>query len=300
MIFLYIKYVFFYHFSSLEAAIFSIETLQKENAEQRAEILYLKEQIEWFKRQIFGQKSERVVDVNQEQLKFDGFEIVERPSNETKIVLAHERKKRTSTGKDTIKLPEDLPTETTIIDIPEEEKICKETGLPLKKIGEEVSHKLAHRPGSYFLKKIVRPKYAHPKQEEKGIMIAPMPDALLPKCRADESLLADIITRKFADHMPLYRIAEGLARDNIVISRRLLSQWVIGTGMALKPLYHAMKEQILKSSRVHVDESPVDIFDSPKLSQGYMWVLVGAKERIPHIVFTAFIKIVSISMRKNY
>src|SRR3990167_5061263 len=92
MIFLYIKYVFFYHFSSLEAAIFSIETLQKENAEQRAEILYLKEQIEWFKRQIFGQKSERVVDVNQEQLKFDGFEIVEQPSNETKIVLSHERK----------------------------------------------------------------------------------------------------------------------------------------------------------------------------------------------------------------
>ena len=274
----------------MAAAIFSIETLQKENAEQRAEILYLKEQIEWFKRQIFGQKSERVVDVNQEQLKFDGFEIVERPSNETKIVLAHERKKRTSTGKDTIKLPEDLPTETTIIDIPEEEKICKETGLPLKKIGEEVSHKLAHRPGSYFLKKIVRPKYAHPKQEEKGIMIAPMPDALLPKCRADESLLADIITRKFADHTPLYRIAEGFARDNIIISRRLLSQWVIGAGMALKPLYHAMKERILKSSRVHVDESPVDIFDSPKLSQGYMWVLVGGEGADPAYRFYSFYK----------
>ncbi|HNA62775.1 MAG TPA: hypothetical protein PKW79_06840, partial [Rhabdochlamydiaceae bacterium] len=35
-----------------------------------------------------------------------------------------------------------------------------ETGLPLQKIGEEVSHKLAHRPGSYFLKRIIRPKKA--------------------------------------------------------------------------------------------------------------------------------------------
>jgi transposase len=145
----------------------------------------------------------------------------------------------------------------------------------LQKIGEEVSHKLAHRPGSYFLKKIVRPKYAHPKQEEKGVATAPMPDSLLPKCRADESLLAEIIARKFVDHLPLYRIAEGLRRDGIVISRRLLSQWVVAAGTALRPLYHAMKERILQSDRLHIDESPVDIFDSPKVTQGYMWVLVG-------------------------
>ena len=102
-----------------------------------------------------------------------------------------------------------------------------------------------------------------------------MPDSLLPKCRADESLLADIITRKFVDHLPLYRIAEAFSRDGIVISRRLLSQWVVATGIALRPLYCAMKERILQSDRIHIDESPVDIFDSPKVSQGYMWVLVG-------------------------
>ena len=50
----------------------TVESLRKENAEQHAEILFLKEQIAWLKRQIFGKKSERVVDVNQEQLKLDG------------------------------------------------------------------------------------------------------------------------------------------------------------------------------------------------------------------------------------
>ena len=244
-------------------------------AEQNAKILHLEEQLAWVKRQIFGKKSERVVDANQEQLKFDGFDSSTQQKAETQAIPAHERKKRTSTGEDAIKLPDDLPVETTVIDIPEEEKICKETGLPLQKIGEEVSHKLAHRPGSYFLKRIVRPKYAHPKQEEKGVITAPMPDSLLLKCRADESLLADIITRKFVDHLPLYRIAEGLCRDGIVISRRLLSQWVVAAGKALEPLYHAMKERILQSDRLHIDESPVDIFDSPKVTQGYMWVLVG-------------------------
>ena len=170
------------------AANYTVESLEEKIATQHAKILYLEEQLAWFKRQIFGKKSERVVDVNQEQLQLDGFEAAGQEKTGTQTIPAHERKKRTSTGEDAIKLPDDLPVETTIIDIPEEDKICKETGIPLEKIGGEVSHKLAHRPGSYFLKKIVRPKYAHPKQEEKGVITAPMPDSLLPKCRADESL----------------------------------------------------------------------------------------------------------------
>ncbi len=257
------------------AATLTIESLQIQLAERDRKIIYLEEQLAWLKRQIFGKKSERIVDTNPEQLKFEGFENIDPPKTETQTIPAHQRKKRTSTGKDTIQLPDDLPVETTVIDIPDEEKICKETGVPLQKIGEEVSHKLAHRPGSYFLKRIIRPKYAHPNQEEKGVVTAPMPDSLLPKCKADESLLAEIVTRKFVDHLPLYRIAEALGRDNIGISRRLLSQWVIAVGIALTPLYNVMKKKILEGDRIHIDETHVDIFDSPKVHQGYMWVLVG-------------------------
>ena len=53
--------------------------------------------------------------------------------------------------------------------IPESEKKCLITGKPLVKIGEEVSLKLAHKPGSYYLKEIIRPKYALPKGGEEGI-----------------------------------------------------------------------------------------------------------------------------------
>lgn len=264
------------------------ESFQSQLAERDAKILYLEEQIAWLKRQMFGKKSERVVDANPEQLQLDGFESAKQEKVQTQTIPAHERKKRTSTGEDAIKLPEELPVETTVIDIPEEEKICKESGIALQKIGEEISHKLAYRPASYFLKRIVRPKYAHPSQEERGVITASMPDSLLPKCRADESLLADIITRKFVDHLPLYRIAEGLSRDGIGISRRLLSQWVVAAGNALKPLYHAMRKQILQSERLHIDESPVDIFDNPKVRLGYMWVLVGGVGADPPYRFYDF------------
>lgn len=266
----------------------TIECLQQENAKQLTEILYLKEQNAWLLRQIFGKKSERLVDTNSEQLKLDGFENKEPAKAETKTIPSHQRQTKNRTGKDTICLPDDLPVETVIVDLPEEKKICKETGVPLEKIGEEVSHKLAHRPGSFFLKRIVRPKYAHPKQEERGVTIAPMPDTLLPKCRADDSLLAEIITRKFVDHLPLYRIAENMHRERIELSRRLLSQWVVAAGLALYPLYQAMKDKILQGDRLHIDESPVDLFDSPKMATGYMWVLVGGVGADPPYRFYQF------------
>jgi transposase len=59
---------------------------------------------------------------------------------------------------------------------------------------------------------------------ENGILTADLPDSLLPKCKADESLLAEIATKKFADHLPFYRIAEIFKRKGIGISRKLLSQ----------------------------------------------------------------------------
>src|SRR3989338_1909516 len=136
-----------------------------------------------------------------------------------KIVSAHERCKPNRNGQDKITLPSDLPVETIILDIPEEQKICKETGKPLVKIGEETTHKLAHKPGSYYIKEIIRPKYALP---QAGILVAELPDSIIPRCRADESFLAEVLTKKFADHLPLYRISEILGRQEIGISRKLL------------------------------------------------------------------------------
>lgn len=244
---------------------------------------YLKEQLAWFKRQIFGKRSERVVaQLNHQQLMFEGFDNPQTPKEEEqKTVAAHTRRKPNRNGQDKITLPPDLPVQTTILDIPEEQKICQETGAPLVQIGVEITHKLAHQPGSYYIKEIIRPKYANPQREEAGILTAELPDTLLPKCRADESLLAEIITKKFADHLPLYRIEELLDREGIKISRKLLSQWVIRAGLALKPLYLEMLKRVLASDNIFIDETPVKLWEKIKCKTGYMWVVVGGNEANP-------------------
>lgn len=260
----------------------SVDSLLNEIANRDQKIVYLQEQLDWFKRQIFGKRSERMVsDAKSEQLMLAGFENLSIQEPETKKVAAHSRKKPNRDGQDKITLPDDLPVKTTVLDLPEEQKTCQETGEALVLIGTDVSFKLAHEPGSYYIKEIIRPKYAHPQKEEAGIFTAPLPDSLLPKCRADESFLAEIITNKFADHLPLYRIAEILKRDGIGISRKLLSQWVIRSAMALKPLYNEMVKRVLASKNIYIDETPVKLWETEKCKQAYMWVVVGGSEADP-------------------
>jgi transposase len=206
------------------------------------------------------------------------------------------RKKRQSTGKDKISYPDNLPIERQLIDIPEEDKVCPETGKPLVKIGEEVTSKLAHKPGSFFIKQIVRPKYGLPEGE--GVLTASLPESLLERCQADESLLAEIVVKKFGDHLPLYRQAEIMAREGVYISRQLLSQWILCVASALKPLYIAMLARVLQSNNIFYDETPLDMLKpgKGKVHQAYMWVLVGASQQIPVTGFMIFARIAVITM----
>jgi transposase len=263
------------------ASQLSIESLQKENAELNNRIIYLEEQLAWFKRQIFGKRSEKFVsNLNEQQLELDGFEQQKQANEKTKEIPAHQRKTPNRQGQDKITLPLDLPVETFVLDIPEEQKICPATGKSLVKIGEEVTHKLVEKPGSFYIKEIIRPKYANPNKPEAGILVADLPDSIIPKCRADESFLAEVATRKFADHLPLYRISEILGREGIRLSRKLLSQWMVRLGLTLVPLYKIMLAKILASNNIFIDESPVRVLEEES-KLGYMWTIVGGESPNP-------------------
>lgn len=244
------------------------------------EISYLKEQLAWFRRQVFGQRAEKVIE-NDSQLSLN-IEIPELPETKAKVVSAHTRHTKAK-GSDTITFPDDLPIQRTIIDLKEEEKFCSVSGQPLVKIGDEVSQKLAYKPGSYFIKETVRPKYAMPKGSEETVLTAALPDSILSRCKADESLLADILVKKFSDHLPLYRQSEMLSRDHIMISRQILSKWTVKCGFALKPLYEELTRQILGSKNIFIDETPVDMLKPGKGSahEAFMWVIAGGQDANP-------------------
>ena len=92
-----------------------------------------------------------------------------------------------------------------------------------------------------------------------------------------------MLVKKFADHLPLYRQSEILSRQEIYISRQVLSQWTVKCGLALKPLYDKLKAEVLSSKNLFVDEVPVDMLKpgKGKVHQAYMWVVVGGQNSNP-------------------
>lgn len=265
----------------------SMEQHIEETSQLKQEIVVLEEQLEWLKRQIFGQRSEKFITPPDSQPTLFDFPT---PPEPEKIEVRPYRRPKSSKGTDSISFPKDLPIERTVLDLPENQKVCQETRKSLVKIGEEVSQKLAFRPGSYFIKEVIRPKYALPKGSGEGICVAPLPESLLHKCKADESLLAEILVRKFSDHLPLYRQSEIMARDDVFISRQVLSKWVIRCGLALKPLYNRLMKEVLESQNVFIDEVPVDMLKPGlgKTHKAYMWVMVGGKSANPALRVYSF------------
>lgn len=255
-----------------------VQTLETKLLTMNAELLQANAQLEWLKRQLFGKRSEKIINQeDQEQLLLEGFEIEETAKENQTPVKGHTRKQNKK-GKDRITLPDDLPLEKEIHDIPDEQKICPDTKKPLEKIGEEITSKLAYKPGSYYIKQIIRPKYATP---QGSIQTAPLPESLLDRCQADESLLVHIIVNKYCDHLPLYRQSEILRRGDIHISRQTLCKWIMRCGKALKPLHEELQKQILKAQTIFIDETPVPIQATKKVKQAYMWVIAGGKGKSP-------------------
>ena len=271
-----------------EVSVEAFQNLENENKALKEQLAALQARLDWLLRQVFGGKSEKIFEGKDDQMFFGDFEkwgvgqTAESVQDEQAPADPEpSRKKVNRNGQDEIRFPEHLPEKIITIDLPEEEKVCKDTGVALVKIGEEVSIKLAYSPGSYFLKKIIRLKYAHPILEEQGVLCPEMPCCIFPKCTADDSLLADVLVKKYADHLPLYRISEILSRENIGINRKLLSQWVIRCGVALTPLYNEMVKQVLASGNVYIDETPINVQSISGVEKGYMWTIVGGNGSNP-------------------
>lgn len=258
----------------------------------KGEVFLLKEQLAWLKKQVFGPKSERIVaDLDTQPLLPEIVAAVLPARAPEKEKISYERTKvRKNKGCDTISYPDDLPVKRVYLDVPESEKFCPQSGEPLVCIGQDISRKLGRSPEQFFIVEYARPKYASKACPESGVLSAALPDAVISRCPADESLLAYILTSKFADHLPLYRLAEIMQRSQVKISRQTLSNWVITLGTALNPLYEAMKERVLTSSVVFADETPIDlqVQGKSRCQQAYLWIYAGGGGGDPPYRFFEF------------
>ena len=243
--------------------------LLKENAELKSELLMIKQEMTQLRRMIFGSKSERFVPAqNPDQLSLDI--TPEEPSEVTAIpqkkkIEAYDRKVPSDQKIHPVRqgFPEHLPREITIIKPEGDLSGCK-------KMGEEITEVLDLIEPKFFVKRFVREKYVH---EQTGkISIGELPSRAIDKSLFGENLIAQIITNKYVDHLPLYRQIERFKRDGMTLSASTLNDTVKNSCGLLKPLYQHLREQVLSDDYLQVDETPIKVLDPStkgKTHRGY-------------------------------
>lgn len=259
---------------------------------QAVRIEQLKHQLEWFKRQVFGRKSERFApepDAQQMhlgQLLGEELAVPEAPSGDEQQVPAHKRRKaRSDFTDDTAAAPffdeTKVPVQTIELPAPETKDLAPEQ---YKVIGSKTSYRLAQRPGAYVVLKYVRPLIK--RLDTHTLHCAAAPVGVIEGSRAEVSFIAGVLLDKFAWHLPLYRQHQRLLAAGFKLSRPWLTQLVQQAALLLEPIYEALLESIRASRVKAMDETPIKAgrAGKGKMKSTYFWPIYGEHDEVcfPH------------------
>lgn len=183
---------------------------------------------------------------------------------------------------------EHLPVHTQVYELSAEQRLCPHCGVERKEIGSEESWQIEYIPGHFERLQHVRKKYACPSCERAGenprIEVAAKAEAAIEKGFAGPGLLAFIVTSKFADYLPLYRLEDIFERQGFEISRATQSVWCGDAADVVEPLYQRMAERVRKSHVVATDDTTLPMLSPGHTHPARMWVYIG-DESNPYNVF---------------
>jgi transposase len=259
----------------------------------RNQIEALRAQLEWFKRQVFGQKSERYAPQPDAQQMHLGemLPVVAAASEEpTATVPEHKRRKaRSDFTDDAASVPffDEARVPVVSIEVPNPELqglSAEQVAEDFEIVGQKVSHRLAQRPGAYVVLKYVRPvvKRRVPVDGKPTLHCPGAPAGVIEGSRADVSFIVGVMLDKFEWHLPLYRQHQRLIAAGFNLSRPWLTQLMQQAAQLLEPIYEAQLDSIRKSRVLAMDETPIKAGRAGpgKMRCGYFWPLYGEQAEV--------------------
>ena len=104
---------------------------------------------------------------------------------------------------------------------------------------------------------------------------------LLPHSYASASVVTDIIVKKFADALPLYRQEQMWKRLGVDLKRNTMAHWVVLTAETyLKPFSDAFLRELLRQAVIHADETVLQVNKEPgreATAESRIWAYASSK-----------------------
>ena len=175
-------------------------------------------------------------------------------------------------------LPAHLPRVESTIKVEGDARLCDCCGKEKEVIGYEVTEILDVKPAEYFVRVIRREKLACKAHPEASVTTMPASSCgpkIIEKGKLSDALLCDVVIKKFADAMPVYRQQASLLRDHgIDIARQTLCDGVMAIGDLLIPVSRAMQQDLLAGGYIQADETTVGVQSGRtkgRNHQAYQW-----------------------------
>ncbi len=267
---------------------------------KRADDLYvqtlrLQLELERYKKWYYGPRADRLKssgELAQALLNF-GEELEQKPVQPEGVAAGTEpaaegRRVKRRPGRRALVNFENLPVTTQVYELSGKERACPCCGGERQEIGTEESWQIEYLPGHFERIRHVRKKYACGPCEASAqgpqMAVAARAESPLERGLAGPGLLAYIVTSKFADYLPLYRLEEIFARQGFEIARATQAVWCGAVADLAEPLYQRMAGRVRASHVVATDDTVLPMLSVGKTQAARMWVYVGDPEH-PYNVF---------------
>ena len=162
-------------------------------------------------------------------------------------------------------------------DVPAAAKVCVTCGRAQHCIGHDDRQLLAYVPARFVVHEHQLQKYACGYCKD-GVTTADAPTSLVDQRSADASLLAHVVVSKYADHMPLTRLAGMYERSGATIAVSTMADWVAAVADQVAPIVDVLTERV---QRAHVSGTAatglkvLDPTSAAHIQHGTIWCYVG-------------------------
>ena len=269
----------------MDSLVSMVMILQNNQIEQKHAIDQLTEQIRLMNQRQYGRKTEQKSSLYEQlqlDIAFNETEVTadEETESEPEIEKVVVRKRPKGKKEDSLKKIINRREEYITLSETELKEKYGEKGW--KRLPDQIVTKLEHIPACFEVVTYHIAVYA-PKRDdsEQSIIRAPKPAELWEGSIVTPTLLSSIMTAKYLNAMPLYRQEQMYKANDVNISRRTMASWIIRSyERYLKYFYQAMKEQMMKQTILHADETPFEVSKDGRSagSKSYMWVYCSGEE----------------------
>jgi transposase len=244
-----------------------IHQKEQQIAVLEGEILQLKEELAWFRRQVFGQKRERFVPSDPAQLEMAlGIENGEASAPQVEQI-SYQRTKQKRKVRPTGRKPWPANLPRLVIDLYPEVDDLENYHI----IGHEITEELEYQPERLYVRQFRRPKLmrkeramAQDETPQPQFVVARVPERPLARLSVGTRMLAQIICDKFLDHLPLYRQIKRFLRLGVKLPKSTVSGWIMAVCELLEPLFEANRRAVLASPYLQIDETTIQVLDPLK------------------------------------